>query len=219
MRLSRFVEFGRKIICIGRNYAEHAKEMGYAAKTDKPVIFLKPASSYVTVGNPIKIPRDCTELHHEVELGVVIGRKGSDIPLQEAMDYVGGYAISLDMTARDWQAIAKQEGKPWALAKGFDTSCPVGPFVPKEQIQDPHALKIWCKVNGETRQNGSTSDMIFKIPYIVHYVSGFFTLEAGDLILTGTPKGAGSVKHGDEIEIGLDDINSAKFPIISKESK
>jgi len=210
--LTRFVEFGRKIVCVGKNYGLHAKEMGSAVPT-KPIIFLKPATAYVTEGNPIIVPTDCKELHHEVELGVIIGRKGVRIPESEALDYIGGYTVSLDMTARDWQSQAKQNGDPWALSKGFDTSCPVGQFLPKESISDPNSLQLWCKVNGDLRQNGNTKDMVFKIPYLISYISQFFTLETGDLILTGTPEGVGAVKPGDTIEAGLSDLVKVKFQV------
>ncbi|RWS06817.1 acylpyruvase FAHD1: mitochondrial-like isoform X2 [Dinothrombium tinctorium] len=216
MRLVKFVEFSRKIVAVGKNYAAHIKEMGSEVPS-KPVFFLKPATAYVTEGNPIKIPKGCTELHHEVELGVIIGRKACDVEEKDAMDYVGGYTVALDMTARDWQLDAKSAGLPWSLAKGFDTSCPVGQFIPKEQISDINSLPLWCKVNGQMRQNGNTKDMILKVPFIVSYASNFFTLEPGDLVLTGTPSGVGQVKAGDCIEAGLGDIVKIKFDVVNKE--
>lgn len=155
-----------------------------------------------------RIPKDCSEVHHEVELGVVIGRKGSQINENEANDYIGGYVIALDMTARDIQSEAKKKGQPWSIAKGFDTSCPISDFMPKESIAKPDELKIWCKVNGALKQEGDTSDMVFKIPHLISFISQYFTLETGDLILTGTPKGVGPVKSGDVIEIGIDDLST-----------
>lgn len=214
MRLSRFVEFGRKIVGVGKNFRSHAAEMG-GNVPDKPMLFLKPPTAYLTEGNPIKIPKGCAELHHEVELGVVIGRKGSSIFNTEAMDYVGGYALCLDMTARDIQAEAKKRGEPWSVAKGFDTSCPVGSFIPKELISDPHNIRLWCKVNGAIRQDGNTSEMVFRIPALISYISNFFTLEPGDLILTGTPAGVGAVTEGDVIEMGLDDMIKVSFHVQS----
>ena len=162
-----------------------------------------------------RIPKGCGDLHHEVELGVVIGRKGVDISESEAMDYVGGYVVTLDMTARDWQALAKKEGNPWSISKGFDTSCPVGNFIPKEAVPDPNSLELWCKVNGSMRQNGNTSDMVFKIPQIISYISQYFTLETGDLILTGTPEGVGPVVKGDTIEAGISQLSTMKFKVES----
>lgn len=166
--------------------------------------------------NRHQVPKGCLELHHEVELAVIISRKGSDIPVSEAMDYVGGYTVALDMTARDLQAIAKKAGNPWSVAKGFDTACPVGTFIPKEQIPDPHNLRLWCQVNGAKRQDGNTSEMIMKIPDLVSYISGWFTIEPGDVILTGTPAGVGQVKAGDEIEAGLGDSLKIRYKVIQK---
>lgn len=188
------------------------------ARPATPLIFLKPATSLITEGSPIKIPPGCAELHHEAELGVIIGRKGADISMSEAMGYVGGYTICLDMTARDMQMKAKQAGHPWDLSKGFDTSCPVGHFIPKEneQVQNVDNLRVWCRVNGQLRQDGNTSELLFKIPELVSYISSYFTLEPGDLILTGTPSGVGPVKAGDVIEAGLGDVTAIKFDVVAK---
>ena len=133
------------------------------------------------------------------------------------MDYVGGYVLALDMTASDWHVRAKKEGTPWSIGKGFDTSCPVGNFIPKELVADPHSLNLWCEVNGVVRQNGNTSDMLFKIPQLISYISQIFTLETGDLILTGTPEGVGPVKAGDTIEAGLSTLSTIKFKVESNE--
>ena len=225
MRLVKFVEFGRKIVGVGMNYPSHVKEMsakGLAAGINNPdpVLFLKPTSAFVTEGEPIRIPEGCKELHHEVELGVIIGRKGSDISVSEAMDFVGGYTIVLDMTARDWQNQAKKEGRPWSISKGFDTSCPVGSLIPKEKVEDPHDLRIFCQVNGETRQKGNTRDMMHKIPQLVSYISKYFTLEPGDLIMTGTPEGVSPVKAGDKIKAGLgEDLVTINFEVVAKQTK
>ena len=194
------------------------QEMGWSkAAAADPVLFLKPSTAYVQEGSPIKIPYGCQELQHEVELGVIIGRKGTDVPVSEAMDYVGGYTVCLDMTARDLQAKAKAEGKPWSVAKGFDTSCPVGSFIPKEQVPDPHSLRLWCQVNGIMRQEGNTRDMIHKIPDLICLITRVFTLEPGDLILTGTPSGVGSLAAGDEIRVGLGDLLSVTFPVTTRD--
>lgn len=216
MRLINFVEFSRKIVGVGRNYLGHVKEMKYAGKPESPVIFLKPPTSFVVNGSSIKYPKECSDLQHEVELAVIIGFKGSDITENTAWDHVGGYTIALDMTARDWQAKAKEQGMPWSRAKGSDTFCPVGTFIPKEKIPDIENQRIWCSVNGQMRQDGNTKDMIFKIPYIISHISSFFTLEPGDVILTGSPAGTGSVKPGDKIEIGLGDLIKANFSVIAK---
>uniref|UniRef100_A0A2K5EM25 Oxaloacetate tautomerase FAHD1, mitochondrial n=1 Tax=Aotus nancymaae TaxID=37293 RepID=A0A2K5EM25_AOTNA len=184
------------------NYADHVREC--AARVSEPVLFLKPSTAYVR------------NLHHELELGVVMGKRCRAAPESAAMDYVGGYALCLDMTARDVQDECKKKGLPWTLAKSFTASCPVSAFVPKEKIPDPHNLKLWLKVNGELRQEGETSSMIFSIPYIISYVSKIITLEEGDIILTGTPKGVGPVKENDEIEAGihgLPKVSSATLPV------
>lgn len=210
--LTTFWEWGRKIICVGRNYAEHATELKNAIPTE-PVLFLKPPSAYVKEGAPVLVPYYSNNLHHEVELGVVIGKQGVSISQKAAMDHVEGYALCLDMTARDMQDECKKKGMPWTLAKAFNTSCPVSDFISKERIPDPHNLKIWLKVNDQARQEGHTSSMIFSIPFLVSYISNIIALEEGDLILTGTPKGVAAVKEHDEIHAGIDGILSMKFMV------
>ncbi|XP_003417825.1 acylpyruvase FAHD1, mitochondrial [Loxodonta africana] len=211
-QLCRFWEWGKNIVCVGRNYAEHAKEMRSAVLSE-PVLFLKPSSAYAPDGSPILMPAYSRDLQHELELGVVMGRRARAVPQAASMDYVAGYALCLDMTARDVQNECKKQGLPWTLAKGFTASCPVSAFVPKEKISDPHKLRLWLKVNGELRQEGETSSMIFSIPYIISYVSKIITLEEGDIILTGTPKGVGPVKESDEIQAGIDGVVSMRFKV------
>jgi acylpyruvate hydrolase len=191
-----------KILCLGRNYTEHAKEM----KADipaSPVIFLKPSSSIVQDGKDIIIPKISKEVHQEVELIVAIGKTGKNIPIVQSMEYVLGYGIGLDITLRDVQNEAKKNGLPWTVAKGFDTSAPISEIIPISEIQNPHNLGIRCTVNGVIRQQSSTSKMIFSIPKIIEYISSIFTLEQGDLIFTGTPEGVGQVHDGDLIEAEL----------------
>lgn len=210
--LLRFVDFGRKIICVGRNYSEHAVELGNAIP-EKPLLFLKPTSAYIEEGSPIKIPVGCSSLHHEIELGVVIKTKCTKIKPEDVMSHVGGYCLALDMTARDFQDEAKKKGHPWTLAKGFDTSCPVSPFIPREKIMDPHNIEIWCSVNGVAKQRGLTKDMIFNVPTLLSYISTYFTLEPGDVVLTGTPSGVGPIKVGDVIECGITNVLTMKFMV------
>ena len=157
--------------------------------------------------------KDWKEIHHEVELGVIIGKQGFKIPESQAMQHVGGYCLALDMTARELQGKLKSKGLPWTLAKGFDTSCPVSDFIPMDKIPDPQNVDLWLKVNGQMRQDANTKDMIFSIPYLLSWVSDFFTLEPGDLILTGTPEGVGPVKSGDVIECGLKGVTEMKFDV------
>ncbi|XP_061556653.1 acylpyruvase FAHD1, mitochondrial [Phycodurus eques] len=213
--IARFWEWGRKIICVGRNYAEHAKELKNAVPAE-PLLFLKPPSAYVREGSPILAPVYSGELHHEVELGVVIGKGGADIPRSAAMEHVAGYALCLDMTARDVQDECKAKGLPWTLAKAFDTSCPVSDFIPKERVPEPGDLELWLKVNGQLRQRGRTSQMIFSIPYLVSYISHVITLEEGDLILTGTPGGVSAVRERDELQAGIDGVVTVTFRVERK---
>lgn len=210
--IARFWEWGRKIICVGRNYADHAKELKNAIPTE-PVVFLKPPSAYLREGSPILVPLYSSDLHHEVELGVVIGKGGTAIPQSTAMEHVAGYALCLDMTARDIQEECKSKGLPWTMAKGFNTSCPVSDFIPKERIPDPGNVQLWLKVNGKVRQSGSTSQMIFSVPYLISYISDFISLEEGDLILTGTPKGVSAVQEHDELQAGIQDILTMNFKV------
>ncbi|KAH7678684.1 acylpyruvate hydrolase protein [Dioscorea alata] len=217
----KLFEMGTKIIAVGRNYAAHAKELGNAVPKE-PVLFMKPTSSYVRNGGTIEIPLALEWLHYEVELAVVIGRKARDVAESSAMDYVGGYALALDMTAREIQASAKSAGLPWILAKGQDTFTPISEVLPKSMVADPHDLELWLKVDDEIKQKGSTSDMIFKLPFLISHISSFFTLMEGDVILTGTPQGVGPVKAGQKITAGITglidvhfDVQKRKAPIIN----
>lgn len=216
--ITRFWEWGRKIICVGRNYADHAKELKNAIPTE-PVLFLKPPSAYVREGSPIVVPRYSGKLHHEVELGVVIGKEGAAIPQSAALEHVAGYALCLDMTARDVQDDCKSKGLPWTRAKAFDTSCPVSEFIPKERIPDPGNVTLWLKVNDQLRQRGCTAQMIFSVPYLISYISDFITLEEGDLILTGTPKGVAAVQEHDELQAGIEDVVTMSFRVNKQEQQ
>ncbi|KAJ1933231.1 hypothetical protein EC988_009189, partial [Linderina pennispora] len=167
MTARSFVQTGRKIVAIGRNFSEHAKELGNAVPA-KPFFFLKPTSSYVTSPGTIEIPAGCT-VHHEVELGVVIGKSGRDIPAALASEHIAGYALALDLTARNVQDEAKKKGLPWSAAKGYDTFTPVGEFIPTSQIRDPQNVRLWIEVAGQIRQDGVTDAMIFQIPQLVEH--------------------------------------------------
>lgn len=207
-----FGSFGKKIVAVGRNYRDHAAELGNPVPTT-PLIFLKPTSSYLEEGKPIIIPQGCTELHHEVELGVVIGKAGHHISEADAMSHVAGYALALDMTARDFQTAAKKSGSPWTLAKGYDTFCPISKFITKDDLKDPTNARIWLQVNGAMKQDGNTRDMVFSIPNLIGYISNVMSLDPGDLILTGTPSGVGPVKPGQTITAGLADLIEMTFPV------
>ncbi|KYO30830.1 acylpyruvase FAHD1, mitochondrial [Alligator mississippiensis] len=213
--LSRFWEWGRSIVCVGRNYAEHAREMGETPPC-RPLLFLKPASAYVRPGSPVQRPYYCQRLHPEPELAVVLGRRTRAVSRDDAMRYVAGYALCLDMTARDAQDTCKARGLPWTLAKSFDTSCPVSDFVPKERVADPHRLRLWLKVNGQLRQEGDTADMLFSVPELISYISEIITLHEGDVILTGTPPGVAAVEEHDELEAGIHGLVSMRFTVVQQ---
>jgi 5-carboxymethyl-2-hydroxymuconate isomerase len=187
-----------KIIGIGRNYAEHIKEMG-APKSGPPVIFLKPPTAIVHEGGEVRLPAGAGDVHHEVELVVAIGKPGKGIVEEEALDYVLGYAVGLDMTLRDIQDRAKERGTPWALAKGFDSSAPLSAVVLRDEVGDGSGLAISLDVNGERRQESDTSQMLRSVAELVAHASQLMTLERGDLIYTGTPAGVGPVSAGDEL--------------------
>jgi acylpyruvate hydrolase len=187
-----------KILCIGRNYTDHIKELGNATP-EAPVIFIKPASSVIGEGERIVIPSYSSDCHHEVELALLIGRKGKDIPVDRAMESIAGYGVGIDLTLRDVQSELKKKGLPWEIAKGFDTSCPLSAFVEASGVADPQNLQIRMMLNGEVRQDGNTSMMIHRIPAIISHMSGRFTLEPGDVILTGTPAGVGRIVSGDQL--------------------
>jgi len=194
-----------KIVCVGRNYAEHAKELGNKIP-DKPVLFLKPASSVIYSGENIIHPEFGYELHHEVELVLLIGETIRNISLEKAENAIIGYGVGLDMTLRDVQNELKTKGEPWTLAKCFDTSAVLSDFVLKESHTLKQDEQISLKVNGELKQNDSLSKMIFSPAQLVEYISSVMTLEEGDLIFTGTPSGVSKVKRGDKLEGIISDV-------------
>lgn len=196
-----FIRNSRKIVCVGRNYAEHAKELNNPVPTTTPLLFLKPTSSFLAEGKGnIEVPPTCKNLHYELELGVVIGKGGRDIPVADSMSHVSGWFLGLDMTAREIQDEAKKQGHPWSVAKGYDTFAPVSQFIPFDKNTDPSNFSLTLKVNDVVKQDGVTSDMIFTIPFLISYISSIYTLEEGDCIFTGTPKGVGPTVAGDTLE-------------------
>lgn len=188
----------RTIFAIGRNYADHAKELGNPVPSE-PVVFLKPLSSICFSGGAIRIPRQSERVDHEVELVVALGAGGKNIPESRALDYVAGYGVGIDATARDLQEKHKQKGLPWAIPKGFDTFAPISEFVPAQKVQDPGALEVTLEINGNLKQKGSPAQMLFSIPKLIHLLSRIYTLAPGDLIFTGTPPGVGPMQPGDRL--------------------
>ena len=223
---------GRKIVCIGRNYVEHAKELGNPVP-QQPFFFLKPTTSYVrSVSDAcIELPSATADVHHEVELGVVIGgnsnntKYAKNVTEDEAMEYVQGYVLALDLTERTLQNEAKKAGKPWTQSKGYDTFCPISDcMIVSPKKAPPPSTRLWCKVNGQLKQEGPISDMIFPIHTLISRISQVMTLEENDVILTGTPHGVGPIVPGDSVEGGLvvdeggDDILTMKFRVMVRDS-
>jgi len=201
-----------KIFCIGRNYAEHAKEMN-SAVPDEPLIFMKPPTALVQEGKPIYYPDFTKSLHYECELVLKIGKNGKSISEQYAMDYVSELTLGIDFTARDLQAELKKKGHPWEIAKAFDNSAPVGKFLPANEVNNWNDLTFDLTVNGETKQTGHTEHLIFSIPYLIKYISHRFTLQKGDLIFTGTPEGVGEVHVGDKLVASFEGEEVLNFEV------
>ena len=179
-----------RVYCVGRNYAEHAVEMGHDPNREPPFFFAKPADSVVPNGGILPFPSATEDLHHEIELVVALGEGGADLTASEALSHVFGYAVGLDMTRRDLQAKAKKAGRPWDMAKGFDRSAPMSGICPVSAISHPERGSIWLRVNDELRQQGDLSQQIWKVPETIAYLSTLVELRPGDLIMTGTPRGS-----------------------------
>lgn len=197
-----------KIVCVGRNYVEHAKELGNEVQK-VPLIFLKPPSSIIPVGGTVILPLQSSQVEHEAELVVVIGKRGKNITAEQAKRYIFGYTIGNDITARDLQKTDSQ----WTRAKGFDTFCSFGPWIDTDF--DPADAVITCRVNGQMRQMASTRDMVFNVGTLVAYISSVMTLMPGDLIFTGTPAGVGELRNGDEVIVEIEGLGSLKNPVKS----
>ena len=198
-----------KILCVGRNYVEHAKELGNEVPKI-PLIFMKPPSSIIANGDTIILPPQSAQVEHEAELVVVIGKRGRHITPENARKHILGYTIGNDVTARDLQ---KSDGQ-WTRAKGFDTFCPFGPWIDTEF--DPADAVVTCRVNGQMRQMASTRDMVFNVGVLISYVSSVMTLDSGDLIFTGTPSGVGQLKDGDEVSVEIEGLGEIKNKVKSE---
>lgn len=201
-----------KIVGVARNYVAHAREM-QSAPPESPLLFLKPASSYLPDGGTVRIPAMSERVDHEVELAVVLGRTARRVPASRWKDFVLGYGVLVDFTARDLQEDAKRKGYPWTISKGFDTFTPISVIVPRDRVNDPQALDLHLLVNGEMRQQGHTKDMIFPVPQLVEFITSAMTLERGDVIATGTPEGVGPVKRGDQVEARIPGLVNLKVRV------
>lgn len=202
----------RNIFCIGRNYAAHIAELGNRPEED-PVVFIKPTSALHPPGTPIVLPAHSRDVHYEAELVLLVGQGGKNIPENKALQYIAGYGLGLDLTARDLQTKAKQGGLPWAVAKGFDCAATVTQFVPAEHIEQPHQIEFQMYLNGQLRQHGDIRKMLFPLPFIVHYLSKVFTLQEGDLIFTGTPEGVGALNSQDAVRLVLPNLIDTEFMV------
>ncbi len=201
-----------KIVCLGRNYLDHIRELNNEVP-DQAIIFCKPGSSLLKNGGQILIPDYSSNCHHELELALLIGKPGKNIALTDAMQHICGYAVALDLTLRDVQARQKEKGLPWEIAKGFDTSCPISDFTPANQVADPDNLELILKINGQLRQQGNTNMMMRSVAQIVSEFSNIYTLDEGDIILTGTPAGVGQIQSGDVLEGEIEQVGSLQVSV------
>lgn len=202
-----------RIYCIGRNYAEHAREMGAVPEKAVPIFFLKPADA-VCEADAVPYPPGTENLHHEVELVVALHSGGRDLDPVQALQHVYGYAVGNDLTRRDLQAAAKSRGNPWDVSKSLDRGAPISPIRPATAIGHPDTGRIWLSVNGELRQQGDLSDLLFPVAEVIHWLSRYFELKAGDLIFTGTPAGVGPLLPGDKVEAGIDGVGTLRHHIV-----
>ena len=203
----------QRIFCIGKNYDEHVKELG-SITPEEPVVFMKPVCNIVDPGETLSLPRHGSLLHHEVEVVLLIGRGGQDVPEADALSYIAGITLGLDLTLRDVQGRLKKSGLPWELSKAFEQSAPLGYF----KTYDPNSidlenLSFTCSVNGNLRQQGNTRDMLFPVRNLIHRLSGWWTLRPGDIIFTGTPSGVGPLKQGDQVGIESSDTGFFSWTI------
>ena len=206
-----------RIYCVGRNYEEHAKEMGFTGR-EPPFFFMKPADAIVVAPpgatTPLPYPSLTTNLHHEIELVVAIGKGGKNIAAADALSHIYGYAVGLDMTRRDLQNDMKKQGRPWSIGKGFDHSAPIGPITPAAQAGDVGKAAIWLQVNGVDRQRSNVAQLIWNIAETIEHLSAAWELQPGDLIYTGTPEGVGAVVTGDMLEGGVDGLGSIRLKLV-----
>lgn len=206
----------RRIFCVGRNYADHVREMGNDPKSEPPVFFTKPADAVVESGAAIAYAQNTSNLHFEVELVVAIGARGVEVSEADALSLVWGYGVGVDLTRRDRQAEAKKAGAPWDAAKAFDDSAPISALKRVAESEHPTNARISLSVNGETKQDANTSEMIWSVPEIIAALSRSWVLQAGDLIFTGTPSGVGPLQPGDVVECSVGGVGELKFAIAAR---
>ena len=204
----------RRIYCVGRNYAEHAREMGADPQREVPFFFGKPSDAVVPGGGDIPYPPATSNLHHEVELVVALAKGGNDLTLAEAEAAIYGYAVGLDLTRRDLQSQAKEKGQPWDMAKGFDHSAPVSALTPVEAVGHLRSGAIWLSVGGKERQRGALQDLMWSVPEIISQLSALVRMAPGDLIFTGTPAGVGPLQRGDQVCCGIDGLGDLRIQIV-----
>ena len=206
-----------RVYCVGRNYEEHAKEMGFSGR-EPPFFFAKPADAVLPVANgttgEFPYPGQTSNLHHELEWVVAIGKRGRDIAAADASSYIWGYAVGLDMTRRDLQGEMKKQGRPWEIGKAFDHAAPIGPIVPVSKTGILTKGRIWLTVNGTQRQDSDISKLIWNVDETIEHLSKYFELAPGDLIFTGTPEGVAAVQRGDLLEGGVDGIGKLKVKVV-----
>ena len=203
----------RRIICVGRNYAAHAREMGRDPDREPPFFFLKPADTVVDDGATVPYPLQTKNFHYEIELIVAIGQGGTDIPRERALDHVWGYGVGIDLTRRDLQLQAREQGRPWDWGKGFDHSAPIGPLRPVSEVQHPRAGRIWLAVDGVLKQESDIAKLIWPVPDIISICSQSMALKPGDIIMTGTPEGVGPVQRGEMMTGGIDGLGEIRIAV------
>lgn len=203
----------RRVFCVGRNYAAHAREMGKDPDREPPFFFMKPADAVVAAQGVIPYPPATNDLHHEVEMVVALGSGGADVAAQDALSLVWGYGVGLDLTRRDMQAVAKEMSRPWDLAKGFDASAPCSALRPVSAIGHPTDARIWLEVNGAVKQSGTLNEMIWSVAEVISHLSRFVTLAPGDLIFSGTPAGVASLQPGDRVRGVVDGVAEFSFEV------
>lgn len=204
----------RRVFCVGRNYADHAREMGHDPDREPPFFFTKPADAVIDIPDKWPYPPLTQNLHYEIELVVLIAEGGTDISVAKANDHIFGYAVGLDMTRRDLQTTAKKMGRPWDWGKAFDLSAPCGPAIPVSQTGILSKGAIWLNVNDEQKQAADISDLIWSVPEVISIVSKSVELKAGDVIMTGTPAGVGPVQRGDQIRAGISNLGEIEMAVI-----